>query len=170
MTAPSGTPEDFTVTLNDTVLLLSWAPPAENRRNGVIVSYTLSCSIDDNQVFELNLNATVEEIYLGVYRHESTYSCNISASTSEGSGPNATASVTTGGKYYISAEIISFYLFAFISAYSTPAFLPFIPLGILYENSNAVNLTVGDDISSSRITLPTNFPFADSNQTSAYVS
>lgn len=59
---------------------------------------------------------------------------------------------------------------SFILAYSTEAYLPYIPLGILYENSNAINLTVADDISSSRITLPTDFPFADSTQTSAYVS
>lgn len=98
-TAPSGSPEDFTATLDGTVLFLEWAPPTENRRNGVIVSYNLSCSINSNQVFELSLKATVEEIYLGIYRHESTYSCDISAATSAGNGPTATVSVMTGGRY-----------------------------------------------------------------------
>ena len=57
-----------------------------------------------------------------------------------------------------------------ITAYSTPAYLPFIPLGVLYENSNAVNLSVGDDVESSAITLPTSLPFGETNQTTAYVS
>lgn len=53
---------------------------------------------------------------------------------------------------------------------STPVYLPFILLDSIYEDSNAVNLPVSDDSASSAITLPTSFPFADTNQTSAYVS
>ena len=39
----------------------------------------------------------------------------------------------------------------------------------LYEGSNAVNLTVGDDVASSAITLPTSFPFGGADQTRVYV-
>ena len=90
---------NFTATLIGTVLLLEWAPPEEDDRNGDIISYSLSCSINDNEIFELNLT-DINEIYLGVYRHEATYSCDIYASTSAGGGPTASASVTTGGKLY----------------------------------------------------------------------
>ena len=53
---------------------------------------------------------------------------------------------------------------------TTPAYLPFILLNSIYEGSNAVNLTATDDSASPAITLPTNFPFGDTNRTRAYVS
>ena len=96
--APSGAPVNFTASLNGTVLLLTWEPPDEDERNGEIVSYFLSCFIEDDLVFEINVT-DIQEIYLGVYKHESTYSCDLYASTEVGGGPNATVSFDTGGKY-----------------------------------------------------------------------
>ena len=97
-TAPTGAPVSFAATLNNTVLSLSWEPVDEDEQNGDILSYTLTCSIGSDVALELNLTATTEEIDLGVYEADATYSCEIYASNSAGDGPSATTTVTTGGK------------------------------------------------------------------------
>jgi hypothetical protein len=141
---------NFNATTEDTVVTFTWDPPTEDSQNGDIVSYYLSCSIGSAVQFELNLTSSVEEISLGVYEVSSTYSCSVSASNSAGQGPTASTNVTTSDS-------------------STPAYLPFILLDSFYESSNAVNLPVVDDSASSAITLPTTFPFGDTDHTSAYV-
>ena len=89
---------NFSAVLNNTVLSLMWESVNENEQNVRILSYTLTCSIGSDVAFELNLTATVEEIELGVYEVDATYSCEIYASTSAGNGPSATITVTTDGK------------------------------------------------------------------------
>lgn len=91
---------NFVAILNDTVLFFTWDPPAEDERNGEIVSYTLSCDINDDLQFELSL-IDIEEISLGVYRVDSTYTCKIYASTSGGAGPAASLTLNTGSKQFI---------------------------------------------------------------------
>jgi len=87
---------NFSASLNNTVLSLTWAPVDENHQNGEILSYTLTCSIGSDVA--LNLTVTVEEIELGVYEADATYSCEIYASNSAGNGPSANITVTTGGR------------------------------------------------------------------------
>ena len=94
-TVPTGAPMHFDATIADTVLTLTWDPPAEDSQNGDILSYFLNCTASQ---FELNLTSLVEEISLGVYEESSTCTCTISASNSDGEGPTTSASVTTGGK------------------------------------------------------------------------
>ena len=89
---------NFSASLNNTVLSLMWEPVDEDEQNGDILSYTLTCSIGSDVAFELNVTATTEEIELGVYEADTTYSCEIYASNSVGNGPSATITVTTGGK------------------------------------------------------------------------
>ena len=98
MIAPSGAPEDFTYTLEDTVVFLEWMPPAEDERNGVIISYTLTCMVDSTDILEYTMKGRRQQMYLGVYEEEADYSCDILASTSVGDGPTASVSFTTGGK------------------------------------------------------------------------
>lgn len=98
-TAPSGAPENFEATLNGTVATFTWDPPEDDEQNGNIVSYILSCSVDSELQFELNLT-DIEEISVGVYEIDATYTCEISASTLAGEGPTATLTVSTGGKLY----------------------------------------------------------------------
>ena len=88
----------FSAALNNTVLSLMWEAVNEDEQNGEILSYTLTCTIGSDVAFELNLIPTVEEIELGVYKVDATYSCEIYASNSAGNGPSATITVTTGGK------------------------------------------------------------------------
>ena len=89
---------NFSAALNNTVLSLMWESVNEDEQNGDILSYTLTCSIGSYVAFELNLTSTVEDIELGVYKFDTTYSCEIYASNSAGNGPSATITVTTGGK------------------------------------------------------------------------
>ena len=76
-------------------------PPIEAKRNGIIVSYTLLCSVGSNEVLEYTVKASVEEMYLGVYEREADYSCDVLASNSAGDGPAASISFTTGGKLIV---------------------------------------------------------------------
>ena len=96
--APTGAPIYFSGTLNNTVLSLMWEPVNEAEQNGEILFYTLTCNVGSDLAFELNLIATVEEIELGVYEADATYTCEIYASYSAGNGPSATITVTTGGR------------------------------------------------------------------------
>ena len=85
---------NFDATIGDTVANFTWDPPDGDD----VTSYILICSISGAEQFELNLTSSVEEISLGLYEVSSTYSCSILASNSDGEGPTASASVTTGGK------------------------------------------------------------------------
>ena len=89
---------NFSAVLNNTVLSLMWEPVNEDDQNGEILSYTLTCYIGSDVAFELNLTATVEEIDLGVYEADATYSCEIYASNSAGNGPSVTITIATGGR------------------------------------------------------------------------
>ena len=85
-------PPNFTLSLNGTVLTASWDAPALQD-----VSYTLTCSVDSNEV--LSLNTTLKQVVLGIYMTEATYSCNVYATIC---GVNTPAtndmSVITGGR------------------------------------------------------------------------
>ena len=148
--APSGSPMNFDAALENTVITFTWDPVAEEEQNGYVSYYTLQCSINSEKQFELNLTYSVEEILIGVYEVSSTYSCTISASNAAGEGPTASDSVTTGS--------------------NTDEYLPFIPIGILYEDSNEVYLSKSDDTTSVGISIPPEFPFNTSTQTTVYVS
>lgn len=52
----------------------------------------------------------------------------------------------------------------------TAVYLPFLPIGDLYNSSNEEFLTTGDDLTSDAISIPVDFPFADTVQTRVYVS
>ena len=100
-TAPSGPPLNFDILVDITSLTCSWDLPAEDDRNGVIVSFTLRCSSGGETVIDLILNptSTVYEITVDLYKRSATYSCTVAASTAVGMGPSTTAvSVTTDGR------------------------------------------------------------------------
>ena len=95
---PSGTPMNFDISIENTVITFTWDPPAEDERNGAIVYYFISCNIGSTLQFELNLTNTTEEISMGVYETSSTYTCTISASNSAGEGPTTSDTITTSGR------------------------------------------------------------------------
>ena len=94
-TVPSGAPLDFTVSVNRTTLECSWGPLAENERNGVITSYTLTCLVDDVMVFNEELSPSVGMFSIDFYSPNTTYTCSIYASTNSGDGPSSTGVTVT---------------------------------------------------------------------------
>ena len=88
--------------MNRTTLECSWGPPAENRRNGDIVSYTLSCLVEDDVVFNETLSSVVESFTIDLYSPNTTYTCSVYASTAVGDGPssNEVTVTTTDGEQY----------------------------------------------------------------------
>jgi hypothetical protein len=148
--APSGPPLNFMLTVADnTVLTLSWEPPAEDMQNGDIIGYTLSCSNSDGASLDVTVDSP-RNISLGVFSALDV-SCDIYASTAIGAGPVAASSVT-------------------VPEPSEPqAYLPFIPLDIL-GSQDIVQFPETDDGNSVAIPLaPAGLPFGTSNQTIAYV-
>ena len=90
--------------MNRTALDCSWAPPAEFELNGGnITSYTLSCWVDDDTVFNETLSSTTNSFTIDLYSPNTTYSCSIYVSTELGDGPSSDfiTVTTTDGEHYM---------------------------------------------------------------------
>ena len=78
------------------MVLISWQPPPPDQQNGVITRYDIVCTPSSGSGEPVNgmsdgaLNATVE-----MFTPATQYSCNITASTSAGTGPGNTVTVVT---------------------------------------------------------------------------
>ena len=84
---PSGPPERLTAITSDSrTLVLSWQPPAERERNGVILTYTIN--ITDVLSGATSLFTTSATTYTVNNLHPYyVYHCSVAASTQEGRGP-----------------------------------------------------------------------------------
>ncbi|XP_019858755.1 PREDICTED: receptor-type tyrosine-protein phosphatase F-like [Amphimedon queenslandica] len=99
--APSGPPQSLTLTLiNSTTLTLSWLPIPELQQNGILTNYTVGCNQIPPQLVPVE---DTLEMTQSRYMHNITglrpgvvYSCYVFANTSEGNGPRAVGSITTG--------------------------------------------------------------------------
>ena len=92
-----------------TQLLASWDPP--DMANGVIIAYTLSCSVSSNQVYpEQQISSQFTVFYSGDTQSArvsnltafTSYDCSITASTSAGMGELSeidTATTDESSKY-----------------------------------------------------------------------
>ena len=151
-------PPNFTLSLNGTVLTASWDAPAMQD-----VSYTLTCSVDSNEV--LSLSTTQTEVVVGIYMTEATYSCNVYATISGVDKPATDdMSVTTGGRQkYLKHLYYNYISVCFLPDSSEPAYLPFIPR--LSEDNV---LTSGFNVVASATTVT--FPFGKTSFTRTYVS
>ena len=78
------------------MVFFSWQPPPPDQQNGVITRYDIVCTPSSGSGETVNgmsggtLNATV-----GMFIPGTQYSCNITASTSAGTGPGNTVTVVT---------------------------------------------------------------------------
>ena len=97
--APDGPPLEFAINVIGTMLDFSWQPPAEELQNGLIMSYSLSCSADGENIFSFVLEPVLG-ITLDDFRLNTMYECSLSASTFGGAGPSASASATTEGTLF----------------------------------------------------------------------
>jgi len=91
--APSAPPANFSITVTDTKICLSWDPPPESDQNGVIVSYTLVCTKDGEPSISHQVKSFVLNFCADLYLPNQNFTCNVSASTAAGDGPT-TESIT----------------------------------------------------------------------------
>ena len=91
---PLGPPDKFGAVPGERVVVFSWSPPPVTHRNGVITSYTLSCS---PSLSSLPKSTSSEQTSLTVagFSPGVSYSCSLAASNTQGSGPPANTSFTT---------------------------------------------------------------------------
>lgn len=82
---------------NGTTLTLVWQPPLSEERNGIIISYTVSCSSENGDQYTVILNPILILQIQGL-SPVTEYTCSIAASTSVGLGPYTdTLTVVTQG-------------------------------------------------------------------------
>ena len=85
--APAGAPEMFVVDAGERQVNFSWSPPPVALRNGIITSYTLSCS---PSLSSLPQSASQPgPLTVAGFSPDTSYSCSVVASNSQGSGPTA---------------------------------------------------------------------------------
>ena len=91
--APSAAPEMFAADAGERQVVFSWSPPPVTQRNGVITSYTLSCSPSPSSLPQspsLSGSLTVTG-----FSPDTSYSCSVVATNSKGSGPPVNITFTT---------------------------------------------------------------------------
>ena len=92
LSVPSGSPVEFTAVAGEREVVFSWSPPPVTERNGVITSYTLSCSPSPSFLPQFPSSGPLT--VTGFSPHTS-YSCSLVASNTQGSGPHELISFIT---------------------------------------------------------------------------
>ena len=90
---PAGAPEVFVASAGERQVNFSWSPPPVALRNGVITSYTLSCSPSPSSL--LQSPSQPGPLTVAGFSPDTSYSCSVVASNSRGSGSPANTSFTT---------------------------------------------------------------------------
>ena len=88
------------MTVEGSSLTFVWSPPPEDEIGGTLTSYTLSCSSDNGDNFDIDVKGTAETIKIDEFLPSTDYTCTILASTNDGDGPTASVSITTEGRWY----------------------------------------------------------------------
>ena len=91
--APAGAPEMFEAVAGQRLVVFSWSPPPVTLRNGVITSYTLSCSPSPSSL--PRSPSQPGPLTVAGFSPDTSYSCSVVASNSVGSGPPANITLTT---------------------------------------------------------------------------
>ena len=93
LTAPSGVPEMFEAVAGQRQVNFSWSPPRVALRNGVITSYTLSCSPSPSSLPQSPSQSG--PLTVAGFSPDTSYSCSVVANNGLGSGPPASTTFTT---------------------------------------------------------------------------
>ena len=91
--APAGAPEMFVAAAGERQVTFSWSPPPVALRNGVITSYTLSCFPSLSSLPQSP--SQPGPLTVAGFSPDTSYSCSVVASNSQGSGPPANTSFRT---------------------------------------------------------------------------
>ena len=96
--APSASPNNFEVTVVNTMVCSYWEPLPEDRRNGIIISYTLIYSFNANIIWH-TMKGHVQSFCFDLRLENQELSCSVFASTAVGDGPPTDSiTITTAGK------------------------------------------------------------------------
>ena len=90
---PEGAPEMFEAVAGQRQVNFSWSPPPVTQRNGVITSYTLSCSPSPSSLPQSPSQSG--PLTVAGFSPDTSYTCSVVANNSQGSGPAASISFTT---------------------------------------------------------------------------
>ena len=95
--APTGPPLNMTASpVNSREMRFTWLPPAPTMRNGLIIKYTLNCSITATEMNQTNRTFMPQDSYiLSGFRPGTQYTCQVVAINSAGSGPPAETMATS---------------------------------------------------------------------------
>ena len=83
---------NFRISVFSRSLNLSWSPPLHSQQNGIIISYTVTCSSQSHNVNKrINFNfVLITDLVPG-----NNYTCSVYGSTIVGNGPPEVKSVVT---------------------------------------------------------------------------
>ena len=90
---PEDAPEMFEAVAGQRQVNFSWSPPPVIQHNGVITSYTLSCSPSPSSLPQSPSQSGT--LTVTGFSPDTSYTCSLVASNSQGSGPAANISFTT---------------------------------------------------------------------------
>ncbi|CAI8054375.1 hypothetical protein GBAR_LOCUS29678 [Geodia barretti] len=84
----------FGAVVGDREVEFSWSPPPPTQQNGVITSYTLSCSPSPSSLPQ-SPSSQSGSLTATSFSPNTLYSCSLTAENSQGSGPPAVVTFTT---------------------------------------------------------------------------
>lgn len=92
---PSGPPLQLTVSnVQSTSFTLSWFPPEEEDRNGIIESYVIVCHVINNGSSH-TVSTSMTTLALSMLHPYYQYNCTVTAATTVGTGPHTEALIVT---------------------------------------------------------------------------
>ena len=91
--APSGAPKMFEAVAGQRQVIFSWSPPPVTQHNGLITSYTLSCSPSPSSLPQSSTQSGPHTV--AGFSPDTSYSCSVMASNGLGSGLPAHTNFTT---------------------------------------------------------------------------
>ena len=83
----------FATVAGEREVVFSWSPPPVTQQNGVITGYTLSCSPSPSSLPLFPSQS--DSLTVTGFSPNTHYSCSLTATNSQGSGPPATNTFTT---------------------------------------------------------------------------
>ena len=83
----------FAAEISQRQVIFSWSPPLVAQRNGLIISYTLSCSPSPTSLPQFPSQSGL--LMVTGFSPDTSYSCSVVANNSLGSGPPAHTTFTT---------------------------------------------------------------------------
>ena len=82
---PSGPPQSLVSSVTSRTLTLSWSPPLLSHRNGVIISYLITCSSGGSIINSTRTSST--SLTITGLQPFTNYTCSVRAATTVGDGP-----------------------------------------------------------------------------------